>query len=666
MTYSRVFKGEIMHSRLSPKLHRFRYPIYFFAFDLDELELLDQTVSFFSYNRKNLVSFYDRDYLRGTGSVKEKLLRILYEEKGIHAQDLGRIEMVTCARYFHYVFNPVSFYYCYGVNGELTCVVAEVNNTFKERHLYILDGSKSYEQKGFLSSYTDEKSFHVSPFNDLMGVYHFHFSDIQQDAMIRVDLHKQGKLALATYMKGEASPLNTKELLKTLLTYPVSTLLTSFRISWQAAKLYFLKGLNIHMKPEPSSKMTFSTQKPSWRNQMSMRIIFNFMSKIQIGYVIFKLPDGEIRSFGDEGSALRAEIHVHRYDFFRRVIRGADIGFGEAYTAGDWDTDDLTNLLQIFVENASYMNERNIVLSWLGTGINRIQHLFRKNSLSGSRKNIQAHYDLSNALYAEFLDRTMTYSCALFENKEDTVEQAQLQKLHTMVRKAQITSEDHVLEIGSGWGSFSIEAVRQTGCRVTTVTLSDEQYALARERIREVGLEDRIEVKLCDYRKLTGTYDKIVSIEMFEAVGHEFYGVFFKTLDRLLKPNGLVAMQVITIEDQRYENYRKSVDWIQKYIFPGGTLPSLTAMSSAMTKHSSFIVEDMQNIGIHYARTLREWRKTFMTRWPAIEQLGFDEAFKRTWEYYMCYCEAGFNTRTLGTLQLVLTRPNNKQLPQEV
>ncbi|QGQ98533.1 DUF1365 family protein [Paenibacillus psychroresistens] len=664
MSHSRIYQGEVWHARFNPVGHSFQYPVYFFSFRLSELEGLSKQVRFFSYNRCNLVSLYDRDYLSGSGSIEQKLRRIL-TEKGLNAE-VEEIDLVTTARYFHYVFNPVSFYYCYRADQSLSCIVAEVNNTFGERHVYVLDSAKSLQDESNSYIYEEAKAFHVSPFNDMAGYYKFYFSDITEEIKIKVDLYKEGKRVFATMMKGAALPFQSSSLLSTIMRYPLSTALTMPRIVWQAAKIHWKKGLPIYMKPQPSSAMTVQVAKPSIRIRICQRLVFRFFSNLQVGCLIIHLPNREQHVFGDSSSTLKVNFYVRDYRVFLRLAKDADIGLGEAYTDGFWDCDHLTKLIEIFVENRPYINDNNLIFASLGRLFNRVGHIFNRNSLSGSRKNISFHYDLSNSFYRTFLDPTMTYSCALYNQPEDSLEQAQRNKLNAMIEKAQIKASDHVLEIGSGWGAFSIEAVRQTGCRVTTITLSDQQYELATRRVLDAGLQDRISVELCDYRKMTGQFDKIVSIEMFEAVGHQYYGTFFQTCDRLLKPNGLVAMQVITIADQNYEMYRKSVDWIQKHIFPGGTVPSLTAMTAAMTKHSTFMIEKLDNMGIHYARTLRDWREAFTKNQADIQQLGFDEAFQRSWEYYLCYCEAGFNKRVLGTLQFVLTRTNNSNLPQMV
>jgi cyclopropane-fatty-acyl-phospholipid synthase len=390
-------------------------------------------------------------------------------------------------------------------------------------------------------------------------------------------------------------------------------------------------------------------------------VVLAAMEKIRHGRLAVVLPDGSSRVFGDAGSPLRATLRVKRPDFFKRVLLWGDVGFGEAYQAGDFETDDLTGLIRLFIENGETMEVEHTRWALWGKVRNRLRHLMNKNSLAGSRRNIYAHYDLGNDFFGLFLDPTMMYSCARFESGDD-LESAQRRKVAAILDKARVQAGDHVLEIGSGWGTLASEAVKR-GARVTTLTISQRQLEHCRARFEREGISDRAEVRFCDYRKAEGSYDKIVSIEMIEAVGHEFLGAFFATCDRLLKPDGLVIIQGITIPDQRYEAYRRGCDWIQKHVFPGALLPSLTAMCDALTRHTNLVVEDVENIGIHYSRTLREWRDALVAKKDQVRAQGFDDAFLRTWEYYFSYCEAGFATRTLGDLQLVLTRPNNKRLP---
>ena len=389
-------------------------------------------------------------------------------------------------------------------------------------------------------------------------------------------------------------------------------------------------------------------------------VVMSALEKIRRGRLALTLPDGTTRVFGDASAPLRASLRVKSADFFRRVLLWGDVGFGEAYQAGDFETDDLTGLIRLFIENGEAMEvEHTRWASW-GKVRNRLRHLLNKNSLAGSRRNIYAHYDLGNEFFRLFLDPTMMYSCARFESGDD-LESAQRRKVAATLDKARVGPGDRVLEIGSGWGTLAAEAVKR-GATVTTLTISERQHAHCRARFEREGIADRAEVRFCDYRKAEGAYDKIVSIEMIEAVGHEFLGAFFATCDRLLKPDGLVVIQGITIPDQRYEAYRRGCDWIQKHVFPGALLPSLTAICGALTRHTNLVVEDVENIGVHYSRTLREWREALLARKEQVRAQGFDDSFLRTWEYYFSYCEAGFATRTLGDLQLVLTRPNNKRL----
>ena len=390
-------------------------------------------------------------------------------------------------------------------------------------------------------------------------------------------------------------------------------------------------------------------------------VVLSAMERIRHGRLTVTLTDGSVRVFGDAGSPVRAALRVKRAAFFKRVLLWGDVGFGEAYQAGDFETDDLTALIRLFIDNGEAMEVEHTRWAFWGKVRNRLRHMLNRNTVGGSRRNIYAHYDLGNEFFRLFLDPTLMYSCARYEDGDD-LESAQRRKIASILDKAHVGPGDRVLEIGSGWGTLAAEAARR-GATVTTLTISRRQFEFVTERIAREGLQGKVEVRFCDYRKAQGVYDKIVSIEMIEAVGHEFLGTFFETCDRLLAPDGLVVIQGITIPDQRYEAYRRGCDWIQKHIFPGALLPSLTAMTDAMTRRSSLVVESVENIGVHYARTLREWRTALLGKEKSVKELGFDDEFLRTWDYYFSYCEAGFATRTLGDLQLVLTRPNNRRLP---
>lgn len=648
---SRIYEGEVMHARLEPARHVFRYPALFYAFDLDELEQLGGVSALLGYNRRRVVSLWDQDYLHGEGSIRQRVGRVL-AERGLD-QGVARIELITSARYFGHAFNPVSFYHAYGTDGQLRAVVAEVNNTFGDRHLYVLD-QPSPPRTGFVARYETAKQMHVSPFNDLRGGYTFDFSAAEPRLDIRIDLHREGRELIKTRLHGEARPLTAANLRRALLRHPLNVLLTLPRIHIQAGHLYFRRHLRIFGRPTPRSDHTMQAKAAQIHQRIAQRLVLPHLDHIRTGHLKLVLPDRSERSFGAPGTAPAVTVRLRDYQFFWRVLRDGEIGFGESYMHGEWDASDLTQLIELFLANRHVFEAQEAKQAWYGRLANRLLHRRRANTVEGSRRNIAAHYDLSNDFYRLFLDPSMMYSCALWRRPEESLEEAQRNKLHALIEKAGIAADHHVLEIGSGWGAFAIEAVRRTGCRVTTLTISQQQHDLAVERIREAGLADRIEVRLCDYRDVQGQFDRVVSIEMLEAVGHEYLGEYFAILDRVLKPGGRVALQVITMPDQRYEAYRQGVDWIQKHIFPGGHLPSLGAIQAAVAARSRLAVSGLENIGTHYVRTLQEWRRRFTAARAHVQQLGFDETFARKWHYYLCYCEAAFATRAIDTVHIVL------------
>ncbi|QTS87604.1 class I SAM-dependent methyltransferase [Ectopseudomonas khazarica] len=374
----------------------------------------------------------------------------------------------------------------------------------------------------------------------------------------------------------------------------------------------------------------------------------------------------EVLHFGTPQSSQRAEIRVNDPAVWGLVAGNGSIGAGEAYIHGYWSTPDLTAVVRIFVANLDVLDAMESGLARLGRPLIQGLHWLNRNTRQGSRRNIAAHYDLGNDLFEQFLDPTMMYSAAMFLHGDDSLQQAQLNKLQRICEKLALQPSDHLLEIGTGWGSMAIYAASQYGCRVTTTTLSREQYAYTERRIREQGLEDRVTLLLEDYRDLEGQYDKLVSIEMIEAVGHRFLPTYFEQCARLLKPEGLMLLQAITIRDQRYEQARQSVDFIQRYIFPGGALPSMHKMLEVISRHTDLNLHHMEDFGLHYARTLRLWRENLSQARQRLEQLGYDDYFYRLWEFYLCYCEGGFLERTIGTAQLLLAKPGARPLPQYV
>ncbi|MEJ5364974.1 MAG: DUF1365 family protein [Desulfosoma sp.] len=655
-----LFSGIVEHERLEPVKHAFRYPVRVFAFDVDDLPRLGETLVLFSHNRTNVTSLHDKDYLDGRSAPIRPRLEKMLEKRGI-APPFGRIVLVTSARHGTRVFNPVSFYYVFDPRGDLKTVVAEVNNTFGERHLYILSEPHP-DPRGAFRRYHADKVFHVSPFHDMSGRYEFLFGDIRRELSIEVRLWKEDRMVFRARLEGSGEPLTNRALARSVLRDPLLPHWTMPRILWQAAQLFIRRRLQVFTKPTATHEWTLIKNPPGVLDKRFGRWFLDLFSAAEKGDLTVTLPDGTRHRFGTPGDTPHADLTVHDPGFFTRVFWAGDVGLGESFMDGMWDSTDPTAFIAFLIRNRDVLENRRSTASKLAGVLDRLRHLSRANTLFGSRRNIRRHYDLSNELFAAFLDPSMTYSCALFEKDGDDLEEAQRRKLRRIAQKARLGPNDHVLEIGCGWGSFAVLAARETGCRVTGITVSKAQWDFARQRVREAGLEDRVTILLRDYRRVQGRFDKIVSIEMLEAVGHEYLPRFFQCCERLLAPHGLLVLQTIAIPDHRYERYRKGCDWIQKYIFPGGMLPSLGALCQAMAETSTFYVESLENIGVHYARTLREWRLRFEKNREAVRRLGFDETFRRMWLYYLCFCEAAFATRTLNDLQLVLSRPNNPAL----
>ena len=351
------------------------------------------------------------------------------------------------------------------------------------------------------------------------------------------------------------------------------------------------------------------------------------------GYIEMTLPNGQSVSWGDRIHPIEASVNIHDETFFQRCGLYGDIGFGESYVEGLWDTPDITKVISWFllnVDDAPTISGSRIN-AWavnLLKGVNKIVAFAKRNTKTGSRRNIREHYDLNNEFFSLFLDPTMTYSAAYFKNPEMTLEEAQNEKYRALANRVHLNKQDHVLEIGTGWGGNAIYMAKNYGCRVTTTTISEEQYKLATERVAKEELSDRITVLLKDYRELDGIYDKIVSIEMLEAVGHKFLDTYFTKCYSLLKKDGLIGIQVITCPDSRYENLRRGVDWIQKHIFPGSLLPSVSAINNSVNRTSDMTLVELQDLGVDYGKTLRHWHDAFQDNWHRIKSLGFDENFQ--------------------------------------
>ena len=402
--------------------------------------------------------------------------------------------------------------------------------------------------------------------------------------------------------------------------------------------------------------------RPSRMQRLARRLLLQRMGRLEHGALEVHDAEGT-RRFGTEAGTpgLHARIEVLHPQFWADAAFGGTSGAGEAYIHGLWKCDDLTALVRIMVANRHVLEEVDGGAARLAGLGRRLGHWLNRNSRTGSRRNIAAHYDLGNELFALFLDPTMNYSCGIFESPDATMEQASIAKMDAICRKLDLQPTDHLLEIGTGWGGLAIHAASRYGCRVTTTTISREQHALAAERIRAAGLGGRIELLLRDYRDLEGSYDKLVSVEMIEAVGHQYLDTYFRSCSKLLKPDGLMLLQSITIRDELYEQALKSVDFIQRFVFPGGFLPSVAAMSASLARTTDLQLLHLQDIGLHYATTLRKWRGRFFTHLDAVRALGYPDSFIRLWEFYLCYCEGAFLERNIGNVQMLLAKPRNRR-----
>jgi cyclopropane-fatty-acyl-phospholipid synthase len=390
---------------------------------------------------------------------------------------------------------------------------------------------------------------------------------------------------------------------------------------------------------------------PGLLDRLAWRVALAAAERIRIGQLRVVLPDGSVQTFGGQLSDGSAEIRIHDREALTRILAGGETGAGEAYMDGLWSSPDLPALLRLAARN-----REGLALSggWFRVPAQlgkRIAHRARRNTRSGSRSNIAAHYDLGNDFYRLFLDETLTYSSAVFASADQSLADAQRNKYRQLASNANLQAGQHVLEIGTGWGGFALYAAGELGCRVTTITISNEQFELARERVRAAGLEHLVEVQLRDYRDVEGTYDAIVSIEMLEAVGAEYLATFFETCDRALRPGGRLSLQVITFPDAAYERQLRGANWIQTYIFPGGLCPSLAVIERA-TRDTGFLITGVTDIAVDYVKTLAAWRSAFLGRLDAVRALGFDERFIRMWDYYLALSEAGFATGVSQDLQI--------------
>jgi cyclopropane-fatty-acyl-phospholipid synthase len=417
--------------------------------------------------------------------------------------------------------------------------------------------------------------------------------------------------------------------------------------------------MNTRLIPINSNDYSAGADTPSWIDRLARRLVLSKLDDLAMGQIVLT-ENGKHSTYGrlTDEYPLTAHIEVRNPRFYSDVAFGGSIGAGESYMNGYWTSTDLTGLLQIIVRNQHVMDSMDRGLARLGAPVQKGLHWLNRNTRQGSRRNISAHYDLGNDFYRLWLDDKMMYSAAYFESAETSLEDASIEKLDRICRKLDLSADDRVVEIGTGWGGFALHAAKHYGCHVTTTTISRQQYEWAEQAVRKEGLEDRITLLFEDYRDLEGQYDKLVSIEMIEAVGHQFHDTYFRKCCELLKPDGQMLLQAITIADQRYDDYKTSVDFINKYIFPGGCLTSVTDMTRTMTEHTDMRVIHIEDIGPHYATTLRHWCDRFMARLDQVSALGYTDTFIRMWQFYLAYCEAAFLERAIGDVHMLMMRPD--------
>lgn len=398
------------------------------------------------------------------------------------------------------------------------------------------------------------------------------------------------------------------------------------------------------------------------KDQFARSILMNKISQLKEARLEFEesfSTEKFVRSFEDlnDRAPLTAKITIHHARAYSRILLGGTIGAAESYMDGDWDCDNLTALMQIFVRNRTLMNQLESGIGAVSKPFLKLAHTLNKNSIKGSKKNIQAHYDLGNDFFKCFLDSNWMYSSAIFLDEHKTLDEAQFEKVDRICRKLNLKPTDHLLEIGTGWGGFAIHAAKHYGCKVTTTTISKEQFKVASERVKAEKCEDKVTILLEDYRLLTGKYDKCVSIEMIEAVGLNFLDTYFECCSRLLKPNGQFLLQAITIRDEFYEVAKKNVDFIQRYVFPGSGIPSISAMMNSVKKKTDLQMIHLEDFGLHYAKTLNIWSKNLTNHKLQLDPHKYPEKFYRLWKYYFSYCEGGFLERSIGVSQLLFSKP---------
>lgn len=648
---SEIIFGSTLHERFFPVKHRFKYGLYMMKVDVSQLSELSKKHPFFSYNKRNVFYVKDSDYLYpGSDPIQHKLAQVL--ASSCVDTPIASISLMTIPGTFQPVFKPVSFYLCYGTNGDICALIAEVQNTYKEAHVYPMIASKS-SKRGV--SFRMDKDFHVSPFFEETGWYAFRVHETADSIEVHIQYHNDETAVFYANFVGRKVPMTVWNSLKTMLLCVWQPWLTYPRIMYQAMILYMIKRLPAFSKPKPRSSRTIRGMELPMIDRLIFRRFDRVLRHIRQGYLRVTLPNSDVIEYGDSKACLRADMHIHHAWFFRSIAMSGEIGLGEAFMNEQWTSSNPAQVIAVLIANKDHI-ETHFSGVMFRNMANRLLHAMKRNTMKNSQQNIAAHYDVGNDFYRLFLDDTMMYSSAVYYSKDESLESAQRNKVQALSSKLTISSSHHVLEIGSGWGFVATEIARQYGAKVTTLTLSNEQYELTTQRIVSMGLQDLVDVQIMDYRHMQGAFDAIISIEMIEAVGHAYLPTYIQQCYRLLKPGGRFALQAITYPDNAYAAYTKRSDFIRKHIFPGGHLPSYQHLMALVDACPGFRCIDHQDIALSYAKTLRVWRDRFLDRVHDVYDMGFSKTFVRKWVYYLAYCEAAFDAEFLACRQLIFEK----------
>jgi len=645
MTHFSVL-GETFHHRLTPKENYFRYKYWGLLLNLKDLDNIPSLIS-----RNRVLSIFhvnDDDFLYGLKKHPLEQLEIFFKIKNIKAP-VETVYVFFTPRFLGYSFNPVKYYFGYSAN-KLRWFLAEINNTFYEKHCYFKD-LEDYSSFYFRW----DKTFFVSPFFPVEGFYKVHLKDPLLKSEISVKFllfDREKRIIFKAGHLGKLKPLTALDPFAVSIRSPLLVWHTIPKIYYQALKL-FVKRMGLQKKPNPISADTIVAKPYSLVESFCMTKVLKILSSLPNGSLRLINPDNSEHFFSGKNKGFDAQIKINNFKIFRKVCFGGSIGFGDSYVDGDFESSDLSSLIGYFLSNWSYLKglEKGFFsfFFWLS-------HLLNANTLKKSPKNISFHYDLPVDFFKAFLDETLTYSCAFFTS-DTSLYEAQIKKIDSALEELEVKSSEHLLEIGSGFGSLALRAAEKIGCRVTTITLSKNQFDYLNELIAKKGLSKLVTVKFQDYRTLSDQYDKIVSIEMIEAVGKRFLPTYFKVIDSCLRPGGVAVLQIITFPDQFTDSYTKRADWIQLRVFPGSYLPSLKEITQVLADYTKLVIDLLYDKSDSYAKTLRVWRQNLEKNSLAVLK-DFGNKLFRTWQFYLASCEAEFQTKWLRLLRVRLCRPN--------